>query len=100
MNRILANEEGQTRAYQYYVTICLSFPPTKQAPGVTLQWFVCLSVARGMDSIKTIKSQRKPSILLSVHPLSQTQGPLRHTTYTFKIFPSSLKVMYREMGVN
>ena len=31
---ILANEEAQTRAYQYYVTVCLSVPPT-----------VCLSVA-------------------------------------------------------
>ena len=45
---ILANEEALTRPYQYYVTVCLSVPPTKQfceAPVVTLQWFVCLSVA-------------------------------------------------------
>ena len=45
---ILANEEAQTRPYQYYVTVCLSVPPTKQfceAPVVTVQWFVCLSVA-------------------------------------------------------
>ena len=44
---ILANEEAQTRAYQYYVTVCLSFPSTKQfrvAPVATVQWFVCLSV--------------------------------------------------------
>ena len=26
----LANEEAQTRPYQYYVTVCLSVPPTKQ----------------------------------------------------------------------
>ena len=45
---ILANEEALTRPYQYSVTVCLSVPPTKQfceAPVVTLQWFVCLSVA-------------------------------------------------------
>ena len=45
---ILANEGAQTRPYQYYVTVCLSVPPTKQfreAPVVTVQWFVCLSVA-------------------------------------------------------
>ena len=45
---ILANEEALTRPYQYYITVCLSVPPTKQfceAPVVTLQWFVCLSVA-------------------------------------------------------
>ena len=45
---ILANEEALTRPYQYYVTVCLLVPPTKQfceAPVVTLQWFVCLSVA-------------------------------------------------------
>ena len=27
---ILANGEAQTRPYQYYVTVCLSVPPTKQ----------------------------------------------------------------------
>ena len=45
---ILANEGAQTRPYQYDVTVCLSVPPTKQfgeAPVVTVQWFVCLSVA-------------------------------------------------------
>ena len=45
---ILANEEALTRPYQYYVTVCLSVPPTKQfceAPVITVQWFVCLSVA-------------------------------------------------------
>ena len=45
---ILANEKALTRPNQYYVTVCLSVPPTKQfceAPVVTLQWFVCLSVA-------------------------------------------------------
>ena len=26
----LANGEAQTSAYQYYVTVCLSVPPTKQ----------------------------------------------------------------------
>ena len=44
---ILANEGALTRAYQYYVTLCLSVPCTKQfrvAPVVTVQWFVCLSV--------------------------------------------------------
>ena len=48
LNIILANEEAQTRPYQYYETVCLSVPPTKQcceAPVVTVQWFVCLSVA-------------------------------------------------------
>ena len=30
LNMILANGEAQTRPYQYYVTVCLSFPPTKQ----------------------------------------------------------------------
>ena len=30
LNRILANEVAQHRAYQYYVTVCLSVPPTKQ----------------------------------------------------------------------
>ena len=30
LNMILANEEAQTRPYQYYVTICPSVPPTKQ----------------------------------------------------------------------
>ena len=47
-NRILANEGPQHRAYQYYVPVCLSVPPTKQfseAQVVTVQWFVCLSVA-------------------------------------------------------
>ena len=37
---ILANEEALTRPYQYYVTVCLSVPPTKQfceAPVVTVQ---------------------------------------------------------------
>ena len=45
---ILANEEAQTRPYQYYVTICLSVPPTMQflePPVIMVQWFVCLSVA-------------------------------------------------------
>ena len=45
---ILANEGTQARPYQYYVTVCLSVPPTKQfceAPVVTVQWCVCLSVA-------------------------------------------------------
>ena len=48
LNMILANEEALTRPYQYYVTVCLSVPPTKQfceAPVVMVQWFVCLSVA-------------------------------------------------------
>ena len=27
---ILANEGAQTRPYQYYVTVCLSAPPSKQ----------------------------------------------------------------------
>ena len=39
---ILANQEAQTRAYQYYVTVCISVPSTKQF--CTVQWFVCLSV--------------------------------------------------------
>ena len=30
LNMILANEEAQTRPYQYYVTVCLLVPPTKQ----------------------------------------------------------------------
>ena len=30
LNMILANEEALVRAYQYYVTACLSVPPTKQ----------------------------------------------------------------------
>ena len=30
LNMILANEEAQTRPYQYYVTVCLSVPLTKQ----------------------------------------------------------------------
>ena len=30
LNMILANEEAQTRPYQYYVTVCPSVPPTKQ----------------------------------------------------------------------
>ena len=30
LNMILANEEAQTRPYQYYITVCLSVPPTKQ----------------------------------------------------------------------
>ena len=30
LNMILANEEAQTRAYQYYVTVCLPVLPTKQ----------------------------------------------------------------------
>ena len=30
LNMILASEEAQTRPYQYYVTVCLSVPPTKQ----------------------------------------------------------------------
>ena len=45
---ILANEKAQIRPYQYYVTVCLSVPPTKQfweAPVVMVQWFVCLSGA-------------------------------------------------------
>ena len=45
---ILANEQALTRPYQYYVTVCLSVPPTKQfceAPFVAVQWFVCLTVA-------------------------------------------------------
>ena len=45
---ILANQEAQTRAYQYYVTVCISVPSTNQfleAPVVTVPWFVCLSVA-------------------------------------------------------
>ena len=29
LNMILANEKAQTRPY-YYVTVCLSVPPTKQ----------------------------------------------------------------------
>ena len=29
LNTILANEEAQTRPNQYYVTVCLSVPPTK-----------------------------------------------------------------------
>ena len=28
LNRILANEEAQIRAYQYYVIVCFSVPPT------------------------------------------------------------------------
>ena len=45
---ILVNKEAQTRPYQYYVTVCLSVPSTKhflESPAVTVQWFVCLSVA-------------------------------------------------------
>ena len=45
---VLANQEAQTRACQYYVTVCISVPTTKQfgeAQVVTVQWFVCLSVA-------------------------------------------------------
>ena len=38
---ILANEEALTRPSQYYVTVCLSVPPTKQFCEVL--WFVCLS---------------------------------------------------------
>ena len=48
LNMILANEEAQTRPYQYHVTVCLSVPPTKQfweAHVAMVQWFVCLSVA-------------------------------------------------------
>ena len=48
MNMSLANEEAQTRPYQYYVTVRLSVPPINQfweAPVVTVQWFVCLNVA-------------------------------------------------------
>ena len=30
LNMIVANEEAQTRSYQYYVTLCLPVPPTKQ----------------------------------------------------------------------
>ena len=48
LNRIPANEEVMTRPYQYYVTVCPSVPHTKQlleAPVITIQWFVCLSVA-------------------------------------------------------
>ena len=30
LNMILANGEAQTRPYQYYVTVCLSVPATKQ----------------------------------------------------------------------
>ena len=48
LNTFVANEVSQTRAYQYYVTVCLSAPCTKQfceAPAVTVQLFVCLSVA-------------------------------------------------------
>ena len=30
LNMILANKEAQTGPYQYYVTVCLSVPPTKQ----------------------------------------------------------------------
>ena len=30
LNTILANEEALTRPYQYYVTVCVSVPPTKQ----------------------------------------------------------------------
>ena len=40
---ILANEEALTRPSQYYVTVCLSVPPTKQFCEVL--WFVCLRVA-------------------------------------------------------
>ena len=48
LNMIPANEEAQTRPYQYYVTVCLSVPPTKQfweGLVITVQRFVCLSVA-------------------------------------------------------
>ena len=46
----LANQEAPTRAYQYYVTVrlCIPVPSTKQfqePPFVTVQGFVCLSVA-------------------------------------------------------
>ena len=47
LNMILPNQEAQTRAYQYYVTVCISGRFTKQfreAPVVMAQWFVCLSV--------------------------------------------------------
>ena len=30
LNMILTNEEAQTSIYQYYVTVLLSVPPTKQ----------------------------------------------------------------------
>ena len=39
---ILANQEAQTRAYQYYVTVCISVPVITV---ITVQWFVCPSVA-------------------------------------------------------
>ena len=45
---MVANEVPQISAYQCYVTVCLSVPCTKQfceAPVVTVQLFVCLSVA-------------------------------------------------------
>ena len=48
LNMIVANEGAQTRPYQYYVTVCLSVPPSKQfreAPVITVQRFVCLSFA-------------------------------------------------------
>ena len=30
LNRTLANEGAKPRAYQYYVTVCVSVPSTKQ----------------------------------------------------------------------
>ena len=46
LNMILANEEAQTKPYQYYVTFCLSVPPTKwllEAPCSRHGSVVCLS---------------------------------------------------------
>ena len=57
---ILVNEEAQTRPYQYYVTVCLSVPPTKQfleAPVITVQCFVCLSVAKATSQEKGYGTQ-------------------------------------------
>ena len=57
---ILANEEAQTRAYQYHITVCISVPSTKQfwvAPVIMVQRFVCLSVAMTTSQVNGYGTQ-------------------------------------------
>ena len=66
LTMIQANGEAQARAYQYYVTVCLSVPPTKQfceAPDVTVQRFVCLSVAMTTSQGNGYGTQSIPKII-------------------------------------
>ena len=70
LNMILANGEAQTRPYQYYVVFFVVFfassPLTYQYYVVTVQWFVCLSVAMTTSQGNGYGTLLYPILLLAI----------------------------------